>query len=146
MLTPPTGPHKPWTKKLLYSFKGGPKDGADPQGGLIADTLGNLYGTTVAGGTGFGTAFELEKPASGKTAWKEKVLHVFKGGTADGGMPDGTLLLGAGGVLYGTTSEGGGGGATSCVVNTPVDCGTVFRLSPPAPGKTVWAEKIQTKY
>jgi uncharacterized repeat protein (TIGR03803 family) len=141
-LTPPTKANKPWSKKLLYSFKGGPKDGADPQGGLIADSLGNLYGTTVGGGTGFGTAYELEKPAPGKTAWKEKVLHIFKGGAADGSMPDGALLLGADGNFYGTTSEGGGGGATTCVVSTPVYCGTVFKLSPPAPGKSAWAEKV----
>ena len=141
-LTPPTKANRPWTKKLLHSFKGGPKDGADPQGGLIADSLGNLYGTTVEGGSGFGTVYELIKPEPGKTAWEEKVLYVFKSGL-DGSIPEGTLLLDAAGNLYGTTSEGGGGGDTTCVVGgTPVYCGTVFRLSPPAPGKTKWTEVI----
>lgn len=141
-LVVPAKANRPWTKKLLHSFKGGTKDGADPQGGLIADSHGNLYGTTVGGGAGFGTAFELIKPAAGKTVWKEKLLHVFKGG-ADGSMPDGTLLMDASGNLYGTTSEGGSGGATTCIVaNVPVYCGTVFRLSPPAPGKKAWAETI----
>ncbi len=141
-LTPPAKARKPWTKKLLHSFAGGPKDGADPQGGLIADASGNLYGTTVSGGAGFGTAFELIKPAPGKSAWKAKLLYVFNGGQ-DGSMPDGSLLLDAAGNLYGTTSEGGGGGATTCVVGgAPVYCGTVFRLSPPAHGKAAWAETI----
>src|SRR5579862_8812696 len=35
----------------LHVFAGGPSDGASPNGGLIADSAGNLYGTTVGGGT-----------------------------------------------------------------------------------------------
>jgi len=141
-LIPPAKANKPWKKKLLYSFKGGPKDGAGPQGGLVADPAGNLYGTTVGGGSGFGAVFELIKPAPSKTAWKEKVLYIFNGGL-DGSMPDGTLLLDASGNLYGTTSEGGGGGVTTCIVaNAPVYCGTVFKLTPPAPHTKSWAETI----
>ena len=37
------------TETVLYSFAGG-SDGANPDGGLIADSSGNLYGTTEGGG------------------------------------------------------------------------------------------------
>jgi hypothetical protein len=43
---------------VLYGFAG-EADGANPGGGLVMDKLGNLYGTTVAGGNGSGTLFKL---------------------------------------------------------------------------------------
>ena len=71
---------------MLYSFKGQP-DGANPQGTLIADTQGALYGTTVNGGShNHGTVFTLTPPAAGQTQWTESVLYSFTGG-ADGGTP-----------------------------------------------------------
>ena len=59
-----------WTEKVLYSFcpQSGCVDGSTPNGGLIFDTAGNLYGTTAGGGGG-GVAFELT-PKSGGT-WTE---------------------------------------------------------------------------
>jgi uncharacterized repeat protein (TIGR03803 family) len=36
---------------LLHSFAGGPSDGGTPFGGVIRDAKGNLYGTTLEGGT-----------------------------------------------------------------------------------------------
>jgi hypothetical protein len=70
-----------YTEKVLHSFRGGTKDGYIPQGGLIADAKGDLFGTTVDGGAfGEGTAFELVKTSSGYT---EKVLHSFSGTSAD---------------------------------------------------------------
>jgi uncharacterized repeat protein (TIGR03803 family) len=50
-LKPPTENHKTWYFKVLYSFKGSP-DGASPASGLIFDHAGNLYSTTLLGGTG----------------------------------------------------------------------------------------------
>lgn len=44
-------------EKVLYSFKGG-SDGASPYAGLI-DVNGTLYGTTSAGGNGYGTVFSI---------------------------------------------------------------------------------------
>jgi hypothetical protein len=44
---------------VLHTFTGG-NDGGFPQAGLIMDTTGNLYGTTVTGGGG--TVFELVLP------------------------------------------------------------------------------------
>jgi len=37
------------TEKLVHAFQGG-SDGFAPQAGVIADTSGNLYGTTAGGG------------------------------------------------------------------------------------------------
>jgi uncharacterized repeat protein (TIGR03803 family) len=95
---------------LVYSFTGG-ADGGAPQGTLIRDQQGNLYGTTSSGGTyGFGTVFELN--GAGET-----VLYSFQGGT-DGANPTGDLLLDSKGNFYGTTSDGGTFGL-----------GTVYKLS-----------------
>ena len=71
------------TETVLYSFGGYPTDGAGPSSGLISDASGNLYGTTMAGGTsnyGCGTVFELVKTSTGYT---ETVLYSFTC------MPDG---------------------------------------------------------
>lgn len=90
----------------LYSFGPAP-DGAYPEGsGVIADSSGNLYGTTLYGGAhGYGTVYEISSSGT------ESVLYSFTGG-ADGGAPSGTLVLSAG-TLYGTTtffgSENAGG-------------------------------------
>ncbi len=109
----------------LYSFVGG-TDGARPQGGVIADRDGNLYGTTLYGGggpcarsliKGCGTVFELNSDGT------ETVLHTFAGG-ADGAYPYAGLILDGDGNLYGTTS--GGGMGTGCNEG----CGTIFRIAP----------------
>ena len=103
---------KKWKLTTLYAFKGTP-DAASPYGGLIADTSGDLYGTTYYGGAyGQGAVFELRARNHGK--YRERVLYSFTG-SSDGGSPTSTLLL-SGTTLYGTASAGGG----SC------GCGTVF--------------------
>ena len=111
-----------WTEGVLYSFTGG-SDGNSPLGGVILDGAGNLYGTTMLGGSGtcnFGTfcgvVFELTPSASG---WTETVLHYFQGGD-DAGNPIGGLAQGAYGII-GTTSVGGyNGGGTAFVLNNPM--------------------------
>ncbi len=92
------------TYSVLYSFTGG-ADGANPQGGVILDTAGNLYGTTGLGGnTGCyitcGVVYKLD-PTTGN----ETVLYSFTG-KATGGFPRGGLTLNRN-YLYGTTYEGG---------------------------------------
>jgi uncharacterized repeat protein (TIGR03803 family) len=48
------------TLTLLHSFAGGPTDGGTPWGGVIQDSKGNLYGTTLEGGSDReGTVWEL---------------------------------------------------------------------------------------
>jgi uncharacterized repeat protein (TIGR03803 family) len=93
----------PKTKKetVLYSFTGR-ADGAAPEGGVIRDKKGKLYGTTESGGTyGYGTVFELVKGT-------ETVLHSFD--YSDGSEPFCGLTMDSKGNLYGTTEEGGSSG------------------------------------
>lgn len=90
-----------YKERILHSFSG--NDGWDPDGTLIFDAQGNLYGNTFLGGTG-GVTFEL-MPQSGGT-WKEKVVHSFGTGS-DGGSPIGALRFGSDGNLYGATYQGG---------------------------------------
>jgi uncharacterized repeat protein (TIGR03803 family) len=114
------------TFKVLHSFAGYPKDGGAPLGGLLMDSAGNLYGTTLQGGkysgceglVGCGTVFKLD--ANGV----ETVLHNFNG--SDGAGSSATLIMDANGDLYGTAAVGGGSG---CNTGGSVGCGVVFKLS-----------------
>src|SRR5579872_2395178 len=65
-------------EKILYNFTGG-SDGGDPATALVFDEAGNAYGTTVVGGTGYGTVFKLSPTKNG--GWKETVLYSFTGGS-----------------------------------------------------------------
>lgn len=120
----------------IYTFKG-KTDGGQPSSGLIADAAGNLYGTTIAGGSctltqkGCGTVFELSPSSSG--TWTETVLHTFAGGV-DGWYAATGLVFDSSGNLYGATS--GGGGSTACLNG----CGIIYELSPSSTG--AWTETI----
>jgi hypothetical protein len=110
-LSPPSGGGTDWTETVLYSFTGG-KDGAIPANDILIDSTGAIYSTTDAGGKGNGTAFSLEPPGAGQTAWTLKVLYAFTG-ASDSDEPDGGLTVGKVGknvVLFGTTLQGGTNG------------------------------------
>lgn len=107
---------KKWSYKVLHDFCYSCGDGAFPVAGLILDTEGNLYGTTMAAGPNNmrGTVFQLSPNADG-SKWTERILHVFTG-TPDGDEPRTRLTYAgaAGGALYdgvsplyGNTSRGG---------------------------------------
>jgi uncharacterized repeat protein (TIGR03803 family) len=114
-LTPPaTGVL--WTESVLHSFAGG-SSGSYPRYGVVADSTGNLYGTTGVGTGNAGIVFELVAPAKPTGTWTETVLWTFTG-ESDGGDTTAGLLL-DGGVLYGTTSLGG-----------KYSDGTVFSVTP----------------
>ena len=70
------------TEKVIHSFNGlSHVDGSGPEGLLVADPAGNLYGTSVLGGDfGSGTVFELSPSGN---SWTHTVLYSFTGG-ADG--------------------------------------------------------------
>jgi len=111
---------------VLYSFGNTATDAAYPYAGLVSDTAGSLYGTTLYGGANNdGTVFELTK-AGGH--WMEKILHSF-GSSGDGFLPQAGLTFDSVGNLYGTTYEGGAHAA-----------GTVFELTPHSGGN--WTEKV----
>jgi uncharacterized repeat protein (TIGR03803 family) len=123
---------------VLHSFTGG-SDGAPPISGLIADAQGALYGTTHSGGLhNVGTVFKLTPPTPSHPAWTETILHSFAGGS-DGSWPLGSLIADSTGALYGTTS--GDASGADCSSGTK-QCGTVFKLTPPAPGHTLWTETV----
>jgi uncharacterized repeat protein (TIGR03803 family) len=106
-----------YRKVTFYSFKGG-NDGSGPAGALIADSKGDLYGTTGAGGTsGSGTVFEITPVR------KLTLLHSF-GGSGDGLEPGAGLVMDKDGSLYGTTRYGG---ESQSICNG--GCGTVFRVA-----------------
>jgi uncharacterized repeat protein (TIGR03803 family) len=100
------GKNHQWKESVLHAF-GATGDGNAPYGGLVADKAGNLFGTTVFGGTNnAGTVYEISPARGGK--WKERILYSFTGGT-DGQYPSGSLTQDASG-LYGATSDGGKNG------------------------------------
>jgi uncharacterized repeat protein (TIGR03803 family) len=130
-LTPATGGS--WTETVLHTFNDNGTDGTEPEGSLIFDASGNLYGTTFDGGAhGYGTVYELTPSAGG--SWTETVLHSFTVG-AGGNYPQAGLTIDVAGNLYGTTGSGGTG---TCIADT--GCGTVFELMPRPEGG--WAEKV----
>jgi uncharacterized repeat protein (TIGR03803 family) len=121
-LTPSGGGY---TESILHNFGSG-TDGTAPYAGVVLDTAGNVYGTTISGGTGTeceggcGTVYQL-MPSNG--GWVENVLVNFNG--ANGIGPFGNLIIDASGNLYGTTTGGGQAGS-----------GVVFKLAPSDGGFT----------
>lgn len=120
-----------WTETILYNFRGGAEDGASPHATLMADSAGNLYGTTVSGGlnpgtcrAGCGTVYMLT-PAAGE--WQETVLYRFSGG-ADGAVPYPGVTMDSAGNLYGGTN---GGGAFRA--------GVLYKLTPGSDG---WQQTV----
>ncbi len=126
-LSPATGGS--WTEKILHSFSG--RDGVAPYDSLIFDAVGNLYGTTLAGGAfKAGTVFELIP--KGTTGWTESVLYDFNSGSGEpqgAASPYASLVFDAAGNLYGTTFEGGSN-----------HTGAVFELTHNSDGS--WTETV----
>ena len=90
-----------WTETVLYNFQN-LMDGRWPDGGLVEDSAGNLYGTTSDGGSGGGgTVFELSPVAD---AWDFTLLYSFSAGKEQGCGPEASLSMDDSGSLYGTTA------------------------------------------
>jgi uncharacterized repeat protein (TIGR03803 family) len=125
----------PWSRTVVYSF-GASGDGAFPYlGSLVFDRAGNMYGTTMQGGTfNQGTVFELSRSGGGN--WTENVLYSFAGGS-DGSTPASGITFDATGNIYGTTEGGGHSGCGSS------GCGTVYKLTPSGSG---WTETVIYKF
>lgn len=106
---------------VLYNFTSGP-DGGQPYKGVTLDSQGNLYGTTVIGGSGgicagegCGVVYKLTKNGS---TWTQSVIYNFTGRN-DGYEPGSGVTFDTAGNLYGTTPVGGAKGA-----------GVIYELSP----------------
>jgi uncharacterized repeat protein (TIGR03803 family) len=125
------------TYKVLWNFGSVPNDGAGPVASLISDGAGNLYGTTIGGGTASeGTVFELSPQNDGTR--NETVLYNFcmLANCADGYEPQAGLIMDTVGNLYGTTYY------SLCTTGQGECAGTVFELSPPSqPGKS-WTYSV----
>jgi uncharacterized repeat protein (TIGR03803 family) len=127
----------PWTETILHNFACYPSDGATPDGSLIIDASGNLYGVTEIGGAGgcgdgystygCGSVYELSPSSNG---YVEHVLYSF--GASIEGNPAGPLVFDKSGNLYGTAESGGTGQDCSYY-----GCGTIFELTK---GTSGWAE------
>ncbi len=126
-LSPPAAGSGAWSNTVLFSFNTG-TGGNFPDGNVILDKTGRIYGqTTGGGGTFYGTIFRLTPTESGK--WMESVLHTFS--STDGGGPYSSLSLDARtNIFYGTSFEGAGGS------------GVVFELAPPAGGAGAWTDTV----
>jgi uncharacterized repeat protein (TIGR03803 family) len=99
-----------WTESVLYNALG------SPFSGVIFDNAGNLYGTTLQGGEiDYGSVYQLVHSGSG---WTLNTLSSFED-DGDGNEPEGGLIMGGAGNLFGTTTGAGYGGG-----------GTVFELTP----------------
>ena len=110
-----------FTESVLFSFDclG---TGKNPYGGVLPDGKGNLFGTTVAGGSGgfcsgdgCGVVYMLSPSGN---SWVETILYNFTGGD-DGFGPGGALISDGNGNFYGTTPDGGTSGV-----------GVVYEISP----------------
>lgn len=110
-----------WSGTTLYSFQLA-SSGGNPYGGVIVDSLDNLYGGTSAGGPGSGgTVYELT--SSGGT-WSFSLLYGLTGTLYQPGMYS-NLTMDAAGNLYGTAEKDGANSV-----------GTIFKLTPSGGGYT----------
>jgi uncharacterized repeat protein (TIGR03803 family) len=119
------------TPSTFYSFTGAGTDGGDPKGGLTLDANGDLFGTTLGGGSsGDGAVFEIKAGTTTATT-----LYSFTDAGTDGAAPEARLTLDAKGDLFGTTESGGsdndgtvfeikGGTTTAITLYSFTDTGT----------------------
>jgi uncharacterized repeat protein (TIGR03803 family) len=117
--------------KIIHNFQGPPTDGFEPWDNLVQDAQGNIYGTTMSGGSdqsgiacydgellfGCGVVFKLSPNADG--SWSEVILHNFTG--AEDGYDPSALAIDATGNLYGASFYGA---SQKC----PGGCGAIFKL------------------
>lgn len=114
-----------WTETVIYDFVRGGGSAVNPSAGLIFDSVGHLFGTTLQGGEGLGTVFDLTQS---QRVWQQNVLYRFYG-NPDGMQPVGKLEMNANGALFGVTSSGGNN-----------RLGTIFELTRSTPH--AWKDRV----
>ncbi|MBV9692278.1 MAG: hypothetical protein JO261_01125, partial [Alphaproteobacteria bacterium] len=115
-----------WQFTKIHEFT--PDEGGNLQGGLTLDAAGNLYGSEMAGTSGYGAIFELSHSTAG---WQEQTLAAFGGSNGIG--PWQTPVFDGHGNLFGTTQRGGA--APYCG-----SCGVIYKLAPNGDG--TWSETV----
>jgi uncharacterized repeat protein (TIGR03803 family) len=116
-------------ESVVHSFGMG-SDGAEPVGGVVFDSAGNFYGTTLLGGVyANGTVFQAAHSGKG---WTTRVIYSFGAVSTDAVNPAAGVTVDAQGNLYGTTSFGGANGV-----------GAVYKLSPSGSG---WTESVLSNF
>ncbi len=124
-----TAPSALGQHEQAYSFNA--VGGSNPASALVADSLGNLYGTASTGGQlGSGSVFEFSPPSQPARQWTKRVLYNFAG-TPDGSKPIGTSSSMRQAISTELTFVGGASG-----------CGTVFELLAPTNVGGKWTEKV----
>ena len=128
-LSPPADMGGRWTETVISGFENG---GNAPEGNVVFDPAGDLYGTTALGGSpacegGCGVVFKLSPPPMAGGPWTETVIYEFGTNTC---TPKSDLAFDSSGNLYGTTQ------------GCPAFSATVFELHRPAQKGGTWTESI----
>jgi uncharacterized repeat protein (TIGR03803 family) len=103
-LSPPRGPGAGfnWVSTTLFRFSG--SNGSYPQGDLLFDSAGDIYGTAINGGSyGWGAIYKLSPTQGG---WTQSILYQPRN-NGDGQFPMGGLVADNAGDLYGVFDGGG---------------------------------------
>lgn len=128
-LEPPADGQSQWRETDLYSFPLG-SNRLQATSRVILGQDGALYGTASIAPAYGDVVYRLTPPPAGSTQWIRRDIYRFTGGN-DALQLNGGLVVGPDGALYGVGALGG-----------RFNRGAVFRLSPPAEGKTPWTETI----
>lgn len=127
LMAVPAGTAWAQTETIIYTTNGG-SEGTAVLSGLLPGKAGHYFAVAQQAGTNDnGTAFRINSPVSGSTAYTDTLLWTFDGTDANG--PKSNLISDPSGNLYGTAFQGG----------TSFN-GVVFELSPPPRGKKAWTE------
>ncbi len=120
-------------EQVIYTFSG--TDGYEPNGGLVLDKSGNIYGTTYKSTKGAGTVFKVT-PGGSYT-----LLHPFGSGKGDGMLPTSGLLMDKKGNIYGTASAGGQAGLYGPGIKCVSGCGVVYEITAAGAEKILYTFK-----
>ncbi len=111
-----------WEEVVLHLATGNNGDGCGPEGGVVFDEAGNLYGVYYQGGqNNWGAVYQLQP---GGLQWTQEILHSFNN-SGDGAAQIGGLIRDNAGKLYGSNTFGGLDGG-----------GILFEMTPGAGGWT----------
>ena len=142
-IAPPSHPGGRWSESIIYAYPG---FSAYPQSAPTLGPNGELYITSEFGGNGsVGDITELTPPTTPDGTWTATEIYSFSGDPGDPQNPFSNVVIGPGGVLYGTVLYAGT--SPSCGVNlgaAAYGCGAVYSLTPPASPGAAWTE--QTLY